>query len=443
MCLSRISERKAKSGIIMQTSRKDFVWNMAGSIVYAFSSMLLSFFVMNVLGAFDGGIFGFGFSTYGQQLFIIAYFGIRPMQITDVKGEYTFGDYKRLRMITSLFAVLGGFVHLGFLFLNGNYSLNKAAVIWLLAIYKIIDGYADVYESEAQRDGRLWVGGRSLMFRTIWAMSGIMLGVLISGKLFTAAMVGVFLQLLYFFIFEKRDFKNYVIVENDIKVDKDASAERVKNLFNSAFLLFVSVFLDFFVFSAAKYSIDRIMTDADSGIFNILFMPTNIIYLVANFVIKPYMTKLAFAFEKNDLMQFKAVYKKLQYIILGLIIAALTAVMLLGRPVLGILEIILGSTYDGMLTRYKSAFFWIIAGGGIYALANLYYYILVIIRQQRSIFIVYLTAAVTAVLSGGILVKYYGINGAAYTYLGLMLILFFGFVYISRKEIKKTFLSKR
>ncbi|MDO4438873.1 MAG: lipopolysaccharide biosynthesis protein [Eubacteriales bacterium] len=426
----------------MQTSRKDFVWNMAGSIVYAFSSMLLSFFVMNVLGASDGGIFGFGFSTYGQQLFIIAYFGIRPMQITDVKGEYTFGDYKRLRMITSLFAVLGGFVHLGFLFLNGNYSLNKAAIIWLLAIYKIIDGYADVYESEAQRAGRLWVGGRSLMFRTIWAMSGIMLGVLLTRELIIAALLGVCFQLLYFFIFEKRDFKNYVIRGNEISVDKACSAARINALFNSAFLLFISVFLDFFVFSAAKYSIDRLMTDADSGIFNILFMPTNIIYLVANFVIKPYMTKLAFAFEKHDLMQFKAVYNKLQYIIIGLIVFSLAGVMLLGRPVLYILELILGSSYAGMLTRYKSAFFWIIAGGGIYALANLYYYILVIIRQQKNIFFVYLAATVAAILQGGLLVKACGINGAAYTYLGLMFVLLSGFVYISRREIKKTFLNK-
>ena len=49
--------------------------------------MVLSVFVMRMAGEEEGGIFSFGFSTLGQQLFIVAYFGIRPFQITDGKGN--------------------------------------------------------------------------------------------------------------------------------------------------------------------------------------------------------------------------------------------------------------------------------------------------------------------------------------------------------------------
>ena len=86
--------------------RQNVLWNVAGSFCYAFASMVLSFFVMRLAGEEDGGIFSFGFSTLGQQLFIVAYFGIRPFQITDGKGQFSFGDYLRHRKVTSLLALL-------------------------------------------------------------------------------------------------------------------------------------------------------------------------------------------------------------------------------------------------------------------------------------------------------------------------------------------------
>ena len=54
--------------------RQNVVWNIAGSFVYALASMVLSFLVIRVVGDDQGGIFSFGFSTLGQQMFIVAYF---------------------------------------------------------------------------------------------------------------------------------------------------------------------------------------------------------------------------------------------------------------------------------------------------------------------------------------------------------------------------------
>ena len=71
--------------------RQNVVWNIAGSFVYALASMVLSFLVIRVVGDGQGGIFSFGFSTLGQQMFIVAYFGIRPFQITDQQGSIPFG----------------------------------------------------------------------------------------------------------------------------------------------------------------------------------------------------------------------------------------------------------------------------------------------------------------------------------------------------------------
>ena len=92
--------------------RQNVLWNTAGSFCYALASMVLSMLVMRMVGDDQGGIFSFGFSTLGQQMFIIAYFGIRPFQITDGKGEYSFRDYLEHRNLTCLIALAVGCVFL-------------------------------------------------------------------------------------------------------------------------------------------------------------------------------------------------------------------------------------------------------------------------------------------------------------------------------------------
>ena len=134
-----------------KVERQNMIWNMIGSFCYAFASMVLSFLVMRLAGEEQGGIFSFGYSTLGQQLFIVAYFGIRPFQITDGKGEYSFGDYLRHRKLTCLLALAGGGSYLTLLAALGCYSPEKAVILVLLVFYKVADGYADVYESEFQR----------------------------------------------------------------------------------------------------------------------------------------------------------------------------------------------------------------------------------------------------------------------------------------------------
>ena len=57
------------------SEKKNIVWNMIGSFLYALSSMVLSIAVVQIAGEDAGGIFTFAFSTFGQHMFMAAYFG--------------------------------------------------------------------------------------------------------------------------------------------------------------------------------------------------------------------------------------------------------------------------------------------------------------------------------------------------------------------------------
>ena len=401
--------------------RYNMLWNIAGSFCYALASMVLSVFVMRMAGEEEGGIFSFGFSTLGQQLFIVAYFGIRPFQITDGKGEYSFGDYLCHRRLTCLAALAGGGAFLGLMLMLGRYDGHKAFVLFLLVCYKVIDGFADVYESEFQRQGSLYLTGKSNFFRTILSVCAC-LGLLgLTGDLTAACLGAVCAQTAGVFLF------NLDVIRALPDVAWQRRRGAVPGLFRSTAFLFASVFLDFYIFSSAKYAIDRYMSDADSGYFNLIFMPTSVIYMVANFIIRPFLTRLTALWDGKRISDFKRELLKLSLMVGGLTVLAAGAAFILGKWILTVVELILGAGYGGSLNRYWMDFALIVLGGGFYALANLMYYALVIARRQRAIFTVYAAGAGIAWLISRPMVESLGIHGAAVCYLLLMAGLTLGF----------------
>lgn len=407
--------------------KQDIVWNMVGSFCYAFASMVLSFLVMRLAGEDKGGIFAFGYSTFGQQMFILAYFGIRPFQITDRGGDYRFGDYLRHRYVTCGAAVAAG---LGYLMIAG-YTAEKSAVVFLLVCYKVADGFADVYESEFQRNGSLHLTGKSNTFRTCLSV-GTFLTILVGSGSLTAACFGaVAAQAVGILLFDA------VILRHLKGVDYKWSPDRLVPLTKETGLLFVSVFLDFYVFSAAKYAIDANLDDGASGYFNMIFMPTSVINLASGFVIRPVLTDLTDAWNKKDLKRFSGKLVSICRVIGALSILALVLAAGLGRPVLWILERILGTAYEGRLTVYHLPFVLIVLGGAWYAFLNLHYYALVIMRKQKVIFGIYAVLTGLAAVLAPAMVRRSGISGAAMAYLILMVIMAAGFILWTWAGIRK------
>ena len=411
----------------MSLEKENMIWNMTGSFFYAFASMVLSFLVLRIAGEEQGGIFSFGFSTVGQQMFLLAYFGIRPFHITDGTNQYRFGDYLHHRYVTCTLALLLGAGYLACI----GYSWQKAQIIFLLIVYKVIDGFADVYESEFQRQGCLYLTGRSNTFRTILSV-GVFLATLVSGAgLFAACAVAVLGQIAGVVLFD-------IVVLRELKrVDYGWSAKQGVSLTASSILLFVSVFLDFYIFSAAKYAIDAHLGDAASGYFNVIFMPTSVINLAAGFVIRPFLTYLTDCWNEHRFSDFKKKLLTIMAVIGGLTVLAVGGTVVLGRPVLALLEWLLGKSYSGTLTALWPAFIMIVLGGGFYAVLNLYYYALVILRRQKLIFGIYAVLTVLAAILAPRLTVALGIFGAAFAYLILMIVMAAGFVGGAWFEIQK------
>lgn len=389
--------------------RKNMTWNMVGSFLYAFASMVLTMAVVQLVGDEQGGIFTFAFTTFGQQMFMVAYFGIRPYQITDVENKYSFGDYLHLRIATSLGALVIG---IGYILLQG-YAPAKAWVVFLMVCYKVIDGFADVYEAEFQRSGRLYLTGKSNTFRTMLSVGSFFLALFVTRNLVLASAVAVGAQIAGVLLFDA------AVIGGLGNIDWSWKPGGCGRLVKSSFLLFLSVFLDFYIFSAAKYAIEGNMNDAAMAVYGAVFMPTSVINLVAGFVIRPFLTKLSYHWERRELKRFGRIIGVIFLVILGLTVLAVGGAALLGIPVLSLLY----SNLREALEQCRPALVMIILGGGFNAWMNLFYYTLVIMKRQKYIFAGYILVCAAAAVISPLAVRQAGIIGGAASYLLLMILL--------------------
>ena len=393
--------------------KRDIIWNMAGSFLYAFASMVLSIAVVQIAGEDAGGIFTFAFTTFGQHMFMMAYFGIRPFQITDTGGKYSFGDYLGLRLLTCGAAVLTG---MGYVFLNG-YSFEKAAVVFLMVVYKVIDALADAYEAEFQRGGRLYLTGKSNAFRTILSVGVFLASLAYTKDLAAASLWAMGAQAAGFLVFD------VLVIRELPNVEWRSAKGKKQELFAETILLFCSAVLDFYIFSASKYAIEGCMADRDMAVFGAIFMPTSIINLVAGFVIRPYLTKMSFTWEMGRTRRFLKIQKRIALIIAALTVLAVGGAWILGIPVLSLL-------YPNLrtgLSQCRPALVLIIFGGALNAYMNLFYYSLVIMKKQKYIFGVYGLVSLMAVLVSTPFVRWGGIFGGALAYVvltGALMVLF-------------------
>ncbi|MBQ7795072.1 MAG: lipopolysaccharide biosynthesis protein [Lachnospiraceae bacterium] len=399
--------------------KRNIVWNMVGSFLYAFASMILTIAVVQIAGEDAGGIFTFAFTTLGQHMFTMAYFGIRPFQITDTGNQYSFGEYLGLRLFTCGAALLVG---LGFVAVN-DYSFDKAATVVLMVAYKVIDALADTYEAEFQRSGRLYLTGKSNAFRTILSV-GVFLSVLAATKMLVVASgLAVAAQIVGFLVFD------VLVIRELPNIDWKSKPGRKFKLFKDNTLLFFSVVLDFYIFSASKYAIEACMADKDMAVYGAIFMPTSVINLVAGFVIRPYLTKMSLVWEMGDTKRFMKTIGKLAGVIAALTVLALGCAWFLGIPVLSLLY----SNISYALAECRPAFVLIILGGALNAFMSLFYYALVIMKMQKYIFGVYGIVGIMAVLLSTPLVRSGGIFGGALAYVILMaalMVLFGMFVFV-------------
>lgn len=379
--------------------KKGFLWNMLGSTIFAGVSMLLSFFIIHVMGEDIGGVFSIAI-TLSQMFAFIAYYEIRTYQVTDVNHVYQFSEYKGTKLLLCIAMMI---VCVAYVMIKEQSFSYKAIVILLMCIYRMIDGYAELYEGTFQLDGRLDLTGKSQAFRTILSAGALVISVLLTHKLILSIVIGIVAAVIGLFLFD------IMIMKAFRTITPSFSKEKMWSILQQCFPLFVGSFLWTYILSAGRIAIDSNMTNNYLSYYQTLFMPVNVINLCATFIMKPALTTLSDKYNKPDKKEFHADIGKIFGVIGILTVVCMIGAYLLGIPVLSVLA-------GCDLHAYKGVLVFLMLAGGINSAAYFMYYILTIMRRMNRVLIGYVSGAALALIISGICVRKAGIWGAAVSF---------------------------
>ena len=380
------------------TKEKLFLWNMIGSAVYAGASLILTYMTIRIAGEVKGGVFGIAL-TIAQMLVYIAYYEIRNFQVTDIADHYVFPEYHMVKLINCTLMLVISALYV----LVKGYDSSKSLIIVGVCVYRMLDGYADLYESEFHRIGRLDLAGKSMTFRTVLSVGVYFLLLIIKKDVMTAVTGAIVSGIVGIYLFDIQIF--HYIKGTRISV----RASNTKNILLDCFPLFIGMFLWTYLLSAPRIAVDNAMPSEYQSYFQVLFLPISVINLLAGFLIRPRQVALSEMYAKSRMSELLREVRKML-----LVLSGFTGICMLGGYLVGIpvLEFLVKCD----LKEYRVMFVFLIFSGGINAAAYILYFILVIFRKRRSILMGYGISSLIALLLLTGLTRRLGLWGASLGY---------------------------
>ncbi len=379
--------------------KKNIVWNTIGVLTISSTSLLYTLILTHFCNLKDVGIFSFAFS-FACMMITLASFGGRTIHITDSNNNNSNISYIITKYITVLITFLIVLIYIAI----KSYSITKTTLIIILCLFKFFEEISDVYYGVLQKENYLYKVG---IFQTVKSIINIILFTLIivfSKNIILSSSSILIVNILFALIIERHAAKTANNWKFEIKT------KEIKNILYQNFYVCFFTFLTSYIISSPKYAIDKYLIDDMQAIFNIILMPATFIYLLAGFILSPFMVEISKEIEKKEYDKSKKRVIKIISIILLLGIISLIGCYYCGIPILNII-------YGIDLTAYKFGFLIIILGSIMYSISVAISTILIAYRELKIQTIISLVLSILSYLICNILVKKLSITGGCYAYL--------------------------
>jgi len=395
-------------------TRDGYFWNMIGSLLLAFQSVIMSIIIARLCGLEAAGIFTISYAN-ANLFFTIGKYGMRYFQASDPDEKFLFVDYLSSRIITSLLMIVSSLIYIFILAKTNNYSNEKTEIMILICLFKVIDVIEDVFYGRYQQLGHMDIAAKALSFRVFASTFIWVIVIILTKNISLSTIIAIILSIILLFIilFYTKDLYPKNKYEFDYK--------RTLLLLKTCFPLFWGSFLALYISNAPKYSIDALLSDDLQACYGIISMPVLAISLVNGIIFNPIINKMSLFWTQGKLNQFIKTIIKQFTIVIAFSTFCIVCSYILGIPILSFI-------YDTDLSQYQSELITLLIGGGFYGISSLLNTIITIIRFQKSVLIGYTLVAILALLFSSPIVRQYGIIGATWLYTILMGILCLYFI---------------
>lgn len=393
--------------------RSSFIWNMAGSMLMAFQSVIMLMILTRTLGLVESGIFTIAYAN--ANLFLtIGKYGMRYFQVSDLKKQFTFAEYRASRVITSVVMVVVSAVYVIHAASANGYSMEKAQVIFWMCLFKVVDVVEDVYHGLYQQQNRLDVASKAMTLRMAVTIVIFAVGLFVFKDLLLVLILSTISTTAIFVLLTKWTYGAFSQNDGQARTSKvRINKKNLLLLLKLCFPLFAGSFLSFYIGNAPKYAIDAMLTDELQACYGFIAMPVFVIGLLNNFIFNPMLYRMSSLWEQGKVWEF------LKRTLLQIcVVAVITLVCIAGAWLLGIP--VLSWLYNTDLSPYKAELLVLLLGGGFLGLSGLLNTVITIIRYQKSLMWGYAGIAALAFLFSDGIVRRYEMMGAAVLYTVLM-----------------------
>ncbi|GAA2717022.1 lipopolysaccharide biosynthesis protein [Aeromicrobium ponti] len=185
--------------------KKNFSWNLIGSLVYAFSQWIVLVLIAKLGNPEMVGIYSLGLAITAP-IMMLTNLQLRAVQATDTTNEYSINEYYGLRIVTSFLSIVFSLI---VIFING-YSIYKSFVIFLILISKVLDSYSDILYGYLQQRERMDYIGKSRIIKGIVTFLVMWIALLTTNDLITSLIILNGSWLLIFIVYDRKSVKLFI-----------------------------------------------------------------------------------------------------------------------------------------------------------------------------------------------------------------------------------------
>ena len=364
----------------MQAQKKDYIWNSIGSFLQSAISPILLIVITRLNGVGDSGLFSFAMSL-SVVFWAISLWGGRTYQVSDVKKEFSSGDYIVVRFISSLIVAV---FSISFCILSG-YDLIKTELIMVLVSFKILESIADSMYGVLQIHNKLYIVGISLTMKSVFGFMIFAIVDILTKNIVYGAL-SIFIVNIAVVIFYDIPWMKHV---ESVGLTKKNIMQAGKIMKKTA-EVFVVVFLTMFSLNIPRYFLDKYHYD-QIGYFGIMAMPITLLTLFISFVLQPNVVNLSELLKEKKVKEFTKIVSKIDFITFTLGILFVVSSYLIGVWAL--------NTVFGIdINNFRIDLTIMVIGAVANAFVSIYVNLLIILRRFKGQFYTLLVTNILAVV---------------------------------------------
>ncbi len=402
----------------MQAQKKDYIWNSIGSFLQSAISPILLIVITRLNGVGDSGLFSFAMSL-SVVFWAISLWGGRTYQVSDVKKDFSSGDYIVVRFISSLIVAV---FSISFCILSG-YDLIKTELIMVLVSFKILESIADSMYGVLQIHNRLYIVGISLTMKSVFGFMLFTLVDILTKNIIYGAL-SIFIVNIAVVIFYDIPWMKHV---ESVGLTKKNIMQAGKIMKKTA-EVFVVVFLTMFSLNIPRYFLDKYHYD-QIGYFGIMAMPITLLTLFISFVLQPNVVNLSELLKEKKIKEFTNIVSKIDIITFTLGILFVVSSYLIGVWAL--------NTVFGIdINNFRIDLTIMVIGAVANAFVSIYVNLLIILRRFKGQFYTLLVTNILAVILSVYLIDRLAMLGSVLVFMTISFLQAIILLFIYKRSLK-------